>query len=211
MKGSTAARAAALAAALAVLAGCGTDDPSRLAVGADTESAAPTPGPTASPDAEDTDVALALIEQGAPPYERGSYVVVRRDTDRPLGDPQAQLAAAMHELVRGPSPSEREQGLDSIFSDATAGVVGSVRLTDGHAVVDFHRLEQTIPNLSTSHVAETLMAQTLNTVFQVDAVDSVELRLDGDCDAFAQRVEQGMECRVIDRAMWDADVRPPQR
>lgn len=96
------------------------------------------------------------------------------------------LRAALEALVAGPSTAERQAGLSSSFSDASAGTLTDVTIDGaGQAVVDFSTsLPSAMPNASASAASMALIAELRATVFQFGTVESVEFRLDGDCEAF---------------------------
>lgn len=101
------------------------------------------------------------------------------------------LQAALEVLLAGPSPAEREAGLGSWFSARTATMLGSVKIEAGHAVVDLDDLRPVIPNASSSAGSRRLLGQLDATVFQFRTVESVEYRLEGDCEAFNEWLQYG--------------------
>ena len=59
---------------------------------------------------------------------------------------EAPLGSALRALVNGPTKTERESGLDSWFSKATAAAIASVTIdAEGRAVIDLQDLRQIIP------------------------------------------------------------------
>lgn len=107
------------------------------------------------------------------------------------------LRAALEQLLAGPKPAERAAGLDSWFSDDTAGMLAGVSLSDGKAVVDFRDLRPVIPNASTSAGSQLLLRQLDATVFQFPTVRSVEYRIDGSCSTFFEWLQ--LACTVRSR------------
>lgn len=103
----------------------------------------------------------------------------------------AVLQAALEVLLAGPTAAEREADLGSWFSSRTATMLRSVTLRDGHAVVDLDDLRPIIPNASTSAGSRRLLAELDATVFQFPTVESVEYRLEGDCEAFNEWLQRG--------------------
>lgn len=103
----------------------------------------------------------------------------------------AVLQAALEVLLAGPSPAERDAGLGSWFSAKTATMLRSVKIEGGHAIVDFDDLRPVIPNASSSAGSRRLLAQLDATVFQFRSVESVEYRLEGDCEAFNEWLQYG--------------------
>jgi spore germination protein GerM len=102
------------------------------------------------------------------------------------------LRASLDALVAGPTDAERDLGLTSWFSPATAGTVTSVDLDDdGAATVDFADLRPIIPNASASAGSRVLLSQLDATVFEHPSVRSVVYRIDGDCEAFTEWLQLG--------------------
>jgi hypothetical protein len=111
------------------------------------------------------------------------------------------LEAALDALLAGPTADERAGSLSSFFSDATAGMLRSVTVTDGHAVVDLEDLRPVIPNASASAGSTRLLSELDATVFQFRSVESVEYRLEGSCTDFNEWLQfGGCEPRVRDTA-----------
>lgn len=117
--------------------------------------------------------------------------VAPRPVYRRVSESSGVLRAALEVLLAGPTAEERDGSLSSWFSGATAGMLRSVTLTDGHAVVDFEDLAAVIPNASTSAGSALLLSQLDATVFQFRTVESVEYRLDGSCEAFNEWLQYG--------------------
>ena len=165
--------------------GSGTDGTGGAPTGAE---GGPTTGGISEGDAPDT---------GAPEVVRVWY----RRGEEPVAVPRAvggtPLTTALHELVAGPSPEERERGLTSWFSDSTRRVLRRVRLEEGFLVVDFVDLPTLIPGASSSAGSQALLTSLDSTVFQFQAVDSVEYRLSGSCAAFWEWLQR--ECTMVRR------------
>ena len=92
--------------------------------------------------------------------------------------------AAVGQLLAGPTAAERNAGYYSWFSSATAGMLRSVRVTNGVAYVDFQDFSRIIPNASTSHGCAELMAELDTTLKQYPTVKSTVYSFNGDVDAF---------------------------
>jgi hypothetical protein len=108
------------------------------------------------------------------------------------------LEAALRQLLRGPTASERSAGMHSWFSDTTAGALRSVDVDGaGRAVVDFADLRELIPNASTSAGSAMLLRELNATVFAVPSVQSVEYRIEGSCDEFWEWLQY--DCQVVAR------------
>lgn len=101
------------------------------------------------------------------------------------------LNAAMEALLRGPNNTERGAGVASFFSNETALMLRSVKINDGHAVVDFGDLRPVIPNASASAGSAQFLAELDATVFQFSSVRSAEYRIEGSCEAFSEWLQFG--------------------
>lgn len=118
----------------------------------------------------------------------GTPIAVSRVVPRSTG----VLRASLDALLAGPTADERAAGLESWFSDETAGMVTSVDLDpDGSATVDFADLRPVIPNASASAGSQLLLQQLDATVFAHEAVRSVVYRIDGSCEAFTEWLQIG--------------------
>lgn len=113
------------------------------------------------------------------------------------GVEEATPEAALRALLSGPTAAERESGLHSWFSAATADAVAGFERRNGLAVVDFRGLDRAIPGASSSAGSAMLLSALDSTLFQFPAVDSIEYRLDGSCAAFWEWLQR--ECRVVTR------------
>jgi hypothetical protein len=101
------------------------------------------------------------------------------------------LRASLVALLAGPDESERQARLGSWFSAATAKMLRSATISDGHAIVDFADLRPVIPNASTSAGSERLLSQLDATVFRFASVRSAEYRIEGSCEAFTEWLQIG--------------------
>lgn len=108
------------------------------------------------------------------------------------------LEAALRQLLRGPTPSERAAGIHSWFSDTTAGALRSAVIDDaGRAIVDFADLRALIPNASTAAGSGILLRELNGTVFELPSVQSVEYRIEGSCARFFEWLQYS--CEVVTR------------
>ncbi len=153
-----------------------------------TGSATPTatPPPTTTPDPGAREVTIFLL--------RGEELVpVTRQVAT-----SGVLRAAVEQLLAGPTEAERAQGLSSMFTEATAGLLRSVTLdAGGTAVIEFADLRPAVPNASASTASTLLLEQLDETVFQFPTVQRVEYRIDGSCDAFWEWLQRS--CQVVER------------
>ena len=120
---------------------------------------------------------------------------------RPVPDTAPALRAAFEALLRGPTHRERAAGLHSWFSPATAGMLRSVSLREGSAVVDFRDLRPVIPNAVSSAGALMLMGELSATAFQFPGIQRVEFRIHGSCEALMSWLQLG--CHSIVRSDWE--------
>ena len=124
-------------------------------------------------------------------FHRGEELVeVRRQGAATAG----VLRQALEALVAGPRPEDGD-GITSLFSEETAGILAGVNLRDGVAVVD---LAETVNGASTSAGGAAFRAELDATVFQFPAVERIEYRLRGSCDDFWEWQQLGA-CRLVPR------------
>lgn len=138
------------------------------------------------------------------PYEHASYVASIRQV--PAGSGEDRLRDAMQELLKGVTPSERDQGLSSIFSSETASMLNEVSLQEGMARIDFKDLRKVIPQGATSHGGAVLLQQLNHTVFGLDPVDEVEYQMQGSCASFWEWQET--VCFILTRSDWESGKNP---
>jgi hypothetical protein len=134
-----------------------------------------------------------------PPGVRTLQVVFSCDeqpvgTWRALPDGEADtLAFALNSLLRGPTQAERDAGLASFFSEATAGMLNDARIIDGVAHVDFADFSGLMPNASASAGSAMLLDQIAGTIFQFDGINEADITFNGDCDAFWNWIQRGCQ------------------
>lgn len=124
---------------------------------------------------------------------------------RGVPDTAHALQAAFIALLAGPTAEEREAGLQSWFSDDTAGMLRGISVEDGFAVVDFEDLRPVIPNAAGSAGALMLLGELTATAFQFPEIRRVEFRIDGDCETLMAWLQ--FDCYPIRRGEWDAPPR----
>jgi hypothetical protein len=113
------------------------------------------------------------------------------------------LTSTLGEMVKGPSQAEQEAGFRSYWSTATADAFEGVTLSDGVAFVDLDPIPDGIPE--NAEAGARWLATTASTVFQFDTVRALELRTDGDCDAFWQSIG-GTDCIRLRRTEWSRQL-----
>ncbi len=110
----------------------------------------------------------------------------------------------MNQLVKGPTPQERGQGLSSVFSPETAGLVESIGVDQsGAATVSLRDFREELPGLSTSEGGVILIQLLNHTVFQFSSIDQVEYQIEGRCATFWDFL-QASGCPVITRSEFQA-------
>jgi hypothetical protein len=82
-----------------------------------------------------------------PESDPGRVVPVSRTVPR---SPEVAIAA-LNELLRGPTAGECAAGYWSFFSDDTAGMLRSVRVTGGTGFADFRDFRRLLPNATSSY------------------------------------------------------------
>ena len=120
-----------------------------------------------------------FVPRGAP-GARCDRVFARQRTVRP----PAVLAAAMRELLKGPTAAERSAGYSGWFSIQTAGKLRGVRINAGVAFIDFADFSRIIPNASSSCGSSLLLAQLNRTATQFPTVRRAIYSFNGSRRAF---------------------------
>lgn len=110
---------------------------------------------------------------------------------RHVANSSGVLKASLTALLEGPNAAERTAKIGSWFSADTAGMLTSVKIAAGHAVVDFKDLRPVIPSASASLGSARLLAELDATVFQFPSIASAEYRIDGSCEAFTEWIQIG--------------------
>jgi hypothetical protein len=157
-----------LAAALAGLVGC---------------PPAEEPHPPAEPETMEVWVFFTQAEQRYP---------VRRE----IPHTEAALRATLEQLLQGPTPEEQAAGITSWFSDETAGMLSRVAIDDdGNALVDFEDFRPIVPGASSAAGSEALLGELNSTIFQYEAVATVDYRIHDSCEAFWHFLQRG--CTIV--------------
>jgi hypothetical protein len=114
------------------------------------------------------------------------------------------IEQTLRALLAGPTVDEQAVGVFSFFDAATADALNSVALTDGELVADFNEAIY-VNNASTSTGGLFFNAELHRNVFRHPEVNSVEFRVNGDCEAWSAFF-QSDGCWVITRADWEQDL-----
>ncbi len=121
---------------------------------------------------------------------------------RPLEVGTDPVLGTIFGLLAGPTDFERSIGFSSFFGPETADALISANLEDGYLVVDFNDAIY-VNNATTSSGSEGFQAELHTNIFQYPAVDRIEFRINGSCEAWSAYF-QSDGCWVIDRADWEA-------
>lgn len=131
-----------------------------------------------------------------------AYRAIPRQVAR-VSTTEALLAAALLELLKGPSAAERSLGFSSDFSENTAGMLNSVTMAgEGRAIVDFRDFSPYMKSAGTTAGTFAMNAQLFRTIFQFEEVREVLFQFNGDCEAFYGWT-QAVECLPTTREDWD--------
>jgi hypothetical protein len=109
--------------------------------------------------------------------------------ERTVSSPDV-LRGTLEALLEGPTAAEREEGFGGWFSQETAGLLRSARISEGVAYVDFEDFRRVIPNASASCGSALLLAQLDRTVTQFPTVDRAVYSFEGDSDAFYEWLQR---------------------
>jgi len=119
-------------------------------------------------------------------------------------EPVDRVDWTLQSLLAGPTADEEAVGVTSFFDDTTAGALNSVTLTNGALVVDFNEAIY-VNNASTSTGGLFFGAELDRNVFSHPEVETVEFRVDGDCEAWSAFF-QSDGCWVTSRSDWDRSL-----
>ena len=109
-----------------------------------------------------------------------------------------RLTETLKELVQGPTDDEIALGFGSFFSSDTEGAFRSVTIKDGRAFIDFNSIS--LPDVvKTEQGRQFFIINIAANALQFDSVTSVEIRLEGSCEAFSELVGT-TGCTVITQA-----------
>lgn len=112
--------------------------------------------------------------------------------DRQVPRTGAVATAALQHLFAGPTAAEKAMGYRSPFSDATAGLLKSVRVLGGTAYVDLHDLRGELAGATSSCGAAELQSQVQRTLRQFPSVKRVIFAIEGQPRSFYEWMNE--EC-----------------
>jgi hypothetical protein len=150
---------------------------------------APTPTPEPTTPGHRTMTVRVYFHQQAPGPESdpGKVVAVSRTVPR---SPKV-ATAALTELLGGPTAREGAAGYWSLFSDDTAGMLRSVRVTGGTGFADFRDFRRLVPNATSSYGSAALLAELDATLRQFPTIRRTRYAFNGDVPAFYAWLQLG--------------------
>lgn len=161
------------------------------------------PAPAAAPGPGEVtiDVRFDCDNDGTFPTEG---IAVTRIVPEQGGEAIDRIEWTLRSLLAGPTEDEKAAGFYSFFDEATADALIGVTLTDGRLVADFNEAIY-VNNASTSTGGLFFNAELRSNMFQHPEVDSVEFRINGDCEAWSTFF-QSDGCWVVTLADWKQDL-----
>ena len=117
-----------------------------------------------------------------------------RAVERTIPKTLGVAKAALNELFKGPTEKERENGLSSLFSEKSAGILRSIKVKDGAAYVNFK--DWVIPNFgvaTTSCGSAAFFAEVENTLKQFPTIKKIFYAIEKDPMEFYEWMQIG-EC-----------------
>ncbi len=117
-------------------------------------------------------------------------------------------AAALGELFKGPSQSERGQGYTSIFFQHSADILIALRVKDKIGYVDIKDVRQILSGVSASCGSAQFLAAVTSTLKQFPTVNSVLYALGGSAETFYDWVQIGCneQNRLCENAIYKTDL-----
>ncbi|HEX6580153.1 MAG TPA: GerMN domain-containing protein [Actinomycetota bacterium] len=127
------------------------------------------------------------------------YMFARSVPAGSSGTSDGRFESALRAYLAGPTPGEAEMGYFTPAPASLGAAIVEVSISEGTATVDFDAsAEGDLGNLGTSTASLTFLTELRAVAFQFPEVDSLALRVDGDCDLFWHMLE--MSCQTIRRA-----------
>ena len=120
------------------------------------------------------------------------------------GEAIDRIEQTLRSLLAGPTADEKAVGFFSFFDATSADALNSVTLADGDLLVDFNEAIY-VNNASTSTGGLFFGAELHRNVFSHPEVETVEFRVNGDCEAWSAFF-QSDGCWVTSRADWDRNL-----
>jgi hypothetical protein len=147
----------------------------------------PTPEPT-TPQHRTMTVRIYFHQHApGPEFDPGKVMPVSRTV------PQSSkvATAALNALLRGPTTGERAAGYWSLFSNDTAGMLRSVRISGGTGLADFRDFRRLVPKATSSYGSAALLAELDATLRQFPTIKHTLYAFNGDVAAFYAWLQLG--------------------
>lgn len=106
-------------------------------------------------------------------------------------DEETTATETLRMLLAGPTPSEKEDGYTSFFSEETADALIGMKVENGTAYVNLRDLRQVIPNASSSCGSTALLTQLRRTLTQYGDIYRVILAFEGSTQDFYDWLQLG--------------------
>jgi len=125
---------------------------------------------------------------------------------RELHPGTSPIESALRHLLAGPTEEEKTSGFVSWFNEETANALISLTVEDGHVIADFNE-GIIVNNASTSSGSVGFNDELRVNLFAFEEVDSIELRINGSCEAWSAYFE-GEGCWIVTRQAYKEGTAP---
>ncbi|MBI4948317.1 GerMN domain-containing protein [Candidatus Berkelbacteria bacterium] len=113
--------------------------------------------------------------------------------------------AALNQLFKGPTDTEKTNGYTSLFSSKTANILNSLQVTNGVAYVNLKDIRTLIPSASSSCGSAQFIAEVESTLEQFNTVKKVVNAIDSDVEKFYEWVQIG--CQISNNLCENAPLK----
>lgn len=155
----------------------------------------PTPIPTqpVTPTAQPTESASSVTIYFANSQQNNNTTdcSVVTGVVRTIPKTSAIAKAALNELFKGPTTSEKAQGYSSLFSNATSDILLSITIQEQIAYVNLKDIRSRLPNASTSCGSTQFFAEVESTLKQFEGIQKVIYAINGDPEQFYEWMQIG--------------------
>ena len=116
------------------------------------------------------------------------------------------IESTLRHLLAGPTPEEQSGGFSSWFGEETADALISLLIEDGHVIADFND-GIIVNNASTSSGSVGFNDELRVNLFAFEEVDSIEMRINGSCEAWSAYFESD-GCWIVTRQAYEEGTAP---
>lgn len=109
----------------------------------------------------------------------GMFPVDLHPVGRAVPNDGAPVRAALNQLLLGVTPAEASAGMQSAFSEYTAGTLRGVTTKSGVATLDFTAGFESTNNFSTTNLSAVVLSQLEATIFQFPEITAIEFEIEG--------------------------------